>query len=368
MTTEVRAARAGDSVVARADTVRVPPAFAKVAAYAWRFLVIAAAAYVIINGLVRLRLIVLPVIVALFLSTILGPPAYWLSGKGLPHWLSTWVVVLGALAVVAGMFVFVAPQVAGELGQMGRDIRAGSEELIQWASKGPLNLSEEQVRNFVDQAGRRLRESSSTLTQGALVSGAIRVIEIVAATILMIVITFFFVKDGKQMWQWALKHFNDRHREDVREMGTRAWTTLGAFIRGTALIALVDAVLIGIALILVGVPLVVPLMLLTFIGGFFPVIGAFVAGIVAVLIALASGGFGDALIIAIVITAIQQLEGDLLQPLILGRVMKLHAVVVLLSLTAGGILAGVAGAFLAVPTAAVGATIGNYLRNRSKPA
>ena len=181
----------------------------------------------------------------------------------------------------------------------------------------------------------------------------------------MLVITFFFVKDGKQMWEWVTKHFDDSRRKDVREIGMRSWATLGAYIRGTALIALVDAVLIGIALIIVGVPLVVPLMLITFIGGFFPVVGAFTAGLVAVLVALASGGFFDALIIGAVITLIQQLEGDLLQPLILGRAVKLHPVVVLLSLTAGGILAGVAGAFLAVPTAAVAATIGNYLRNRS---
>jgi predicted PurR-regulated permease PerM len=363
MTTEVKTAEVADPS-ARPDGVRVAPAFARVAAYSWRFVVIVAAAYAIVYGLVQLRLIVLPVIVALFLSTILAPPAYWLTARGLPHLLSTWVIVLGSIAVVVGLFALIAPQVAGEVGQMSRDLKAGSQDVLQWATEGPLNLSEEQIQNFVDQAGRRLQENSSTLTQGAL-AGAVKVVELIAATILMVVITFFFVKDGKQMWQWTKGHFDDRRRRDAEEIGKRAWTTLGAYIRGTALIALVDAVLIGIALVIVGVPLVVPLMLLTFFGGFFPVVGAFTAGLVAVLIALATGGLADALIIGAVITLIQQLEGDLLQPLIIGKAVRLHPVVVLLSLTAGGILAGVAGAFLSVPIAAVAATVGNYLNNRT---
>lgn len=359
---EVKADRTDSS--ARPDGVRVSPGFAKIAAYAWRFVVIVAGAYAIVYGLVQLRLIVLPVIVALFLSTILAPPAHWLTGRGLPHLLSTWLVVIGSIAVFGGMFALIAPQVAGEVGQMSRDLKAGVQDILQWASEGPLNLSEKQIQNFVDQASQRLQDNSSTLTQGAL-AGAVAVVELIAATVLMLVITFFFIKDGKQMWGWITKHLDDRHQRDAEEIGKRAWATLGAYVRGTALIALVDAVLIGIALVIVGVPLVVPLMLLTFLGGFFPVVGAFAAGLVAVLIALATGGLVDALIIGAVITAIQQLEGDLLQPLILGRAVRLHPVVVLLSLTAGGILAGVAGAFLAVPVAAVAATIGNYLSNRT---
>ena len=363
MTTELRRPRTGDRAAAAADAVRVSPTFARVAAYAWRFVVIVAAAYLVVYGLVQLRLLVLPVIVALFLSTILAPPAYWLTDKGLPHWLSTWIVVIGSLAVFFGSFALIAPQVAGEVGQLSQDLRSGSRQVLEWASEGPLELSREQVQNFVDQASQRLRENSSTFTQGAL-AGAIRVVELVAATILMLVITFFFVKDGRQMWEWITKHFDDSRRNEALEIGKRSWATLGAYVRGTALIALVDAVLIGIALLVVGVPLVVPLMLITFVGGFFPVIGAFAAGLVAVLIALAAGGLVDALIIAAVITLIQQLEGDLLQPLIVGRAVKLHPVVVLLALTAGGILGGIAGAFLAVPTAAVAATVGNYLNNR----
>jgi predicted PurR-regulated permease PerM len=340
---------------------RIPPSLDRLTAYSWRFLIIVAAAAVLVWALVRLRLIVIPVIVALFLATLLAPPIGWLRGRGLPKLLATWVVLLGAIAVVGGAFAFIAPQIVDQFGALSQDLRAGSERALEWLAEGPLGISEAEVRRFIDQAAQRLQENSSTLTQGAL-AGAVKAIEIVTATILTLVVTFFFVKDGSEMWRWLVSRMPAHRHDHINEIGRRTWTTLGAYIRGTALIAIVDAVLIGLALVIVGVPLVMPLALLTFFGAFFPVIGAFTAGLVAVLVALAAGGFLDALIIGIVITGIQQLEGDLLQPIIIGRAVKLHPVVVLLALTAGAILAGVAGAFLAVPIAAVAATIGNYLR------
>jgi putative heme transporter len=334
----------------------------KAAQISWRFLVIVAAITVLVYALVQLRLIVLPVIVAMFLATILAPPSHWLIARGWPPLLAAWAIVLGGVVVVAGAITIMGPQVAGELGQMGADVKQGAQQVVAWLTEGPLDMSQEQVDRYVDGAARALRESSSTIGQGVL-AGAIKAVEIVAAIVLTLVLTFFFVKDGKKMWEWFTNQFNAAHRMDVREIGTRAWTTLGAYVRGTALVALVDAVLIGIALILVGVPLVLPLALLTFLGGFFPIVGAFVAGLVASLVALVTGGVVDALIIAAAVTAIQQIEGDVLQPMIMGRALKLHPVVVLLALTAGGILAGVAGAFLAVPLSAVGAVVGGYLKS-----
>jgi putative heme transporter len=348
-----------------ARAVTVPPALDKLTAYSWRFLVIVAAVYVTVLALARLRLLVIPVIVALLLTTLLAPPVTWLRGKGVPKLAATWLVIMISIGLLGGLFAFIAPQVVDQFSHLGRDLKAGSEQALEWLAEGPLGISEREVHNFIDQAAQRLRENSGTLTQGALM-GAVKAVEVIAATILVIVVTFFFVKDGPEMWSWLVGRLPARST-DVEEIGQRSWTTLGAYIRGTALIALTDAVLIGLALWIVGVPLVLPLALLTFFGAFFPVVGAFVAGLVAVLVALAAGGFGDALIIGIVITAIQQLEGDLLQPLIIGRAVRLHPIVVLLSLTAGGILAGVAGAFLAVPIAAVASTVGNYLRTSARP-
>lgn len=345
-------------------TWKVPPMLDRVAAYSWRFLVIVAALAVTVWGLVQIRLIVIPVIVALLVTSLVAPPAEWLKDRGLPNLVATWIVTFAALGLIGGAFAFIAPQVASEVGNLSEDIKQGSRQAIRWLAEGPLGISEQQVQDFVEGASQRLRENSGTLFQGAL-AGAVQAIEIVTGIVLTIVLTFFFVKDGRRMWTWLLQRTSAGRRDDVDEMGRRAWTTLSAYIRGTSLIAFSDAVLIGIALLLVGVPLVMPLALLTFFGGFFPIVGAFAAGLVAVLVALASGGFIDGLIIAAVITAIQQLEGDLLQPIILGRAVRLHPVVVLLALTAGAILAGVAGAFLAVPIAAVAATTGNYVRTRA---
>lgn len=352
-----------DDVDARPRTARVAPALDKSAAVAWRLLVVVAAVAVSVWALVRLRLLVLPVIVALFLSAILAPPAHRLAQRGWPRLLATWTVVAGALALVAGAVALMAPQVAGELESLGQDVKAGSERVLTWLTEGPLDLTKSQIQGYVDQASQSLRESSGSITQGAL-AGAVAAVEAVAGLLLTLVLTFFFVKDGREMWGWFTEQVDARHRHDAQEMGMRAWATLGAYVRGTALIAFVDAVLIGIALLVIGVPLVLPLALLTFFGGFFPVVGAFLAGLVAALVALAAGGPVDMLIVVAVVTVIQQVEGDVLQPMVMGRALKLHPIVVLLALTGGAILAGIAGAFIAVPLAAVVANVTGYLRER----
>ena len=182
---------------------------------------------------------------------------------------------------------------------------------------------------------------------------------------LAIVLLFFFVKDGPAIWAWLVRQWPARWGPHIDEAGRRSWTVLGGYLRGTAIIGLVDAILIGIALALIGVPFVLPLSMLTFLGGFLPLIGASVAGIIAALVALVSGGVVDALLVLVlgVIIVIQQVEGDLLAPYILGKALQLHAVAILLSLTAGAAFAGIVGAFLAVPVAAVGYTVLEYTRS-----
>ncbi|MEX0836218.1 MAG: AI-2E family transporter, partial [Nitriliruptor sp.] len=179
-----------------------------------------------------------------------------------------------------------------------------------------------------------------------------------------IVLLFFFVKDGESIVDWFIARTPDDHRNVVRAVGHRAWSALAGFVRGTATIALIDAIAIGIGLAIVGVPLVLPLALLVFLGAFIPVIGAFISGLVAVLVALASGGFVTALIVLAIVFGVQQVEGNVLQPTIMRRAVALHPVIVLTALTAGGVLAGIVGAFLAVPVAAVLSAVGNELRLR----
>jgi predicted PurR-regulated permease PerM len=266
--------------------------------------------------------------------------------------LATFAVMGTAVALFAGLIALLAPQVAGELDEVGASLKAGSERVLSWLTTGPLDLDEEQIDRFVDTAAERLRENSSRITSG-VVAGAVVIGEAITGLLLTLVLLFFFVKDGDKIGAWFLHLFAPERRELVRKMGARGWEALTGYVRGTATIAFVDAVLIGIGLLIIGVPLVVPLMVLTFLGAFFPLVGAVLAGAVAALVALVTSGPLDALLVVGVVTVIQQVEGDVLQPIVMGRSVKLHPLAVLMSLTAGAILGGIPGAFVAVPVTAV---------------
>jgi predicted PurR-regulated permease PerM len=268
-----------------------------------------------------------------------------------------------SLLLLAGVLAAIAPAIADELDELGSGAREGIERVGNWLVGGPLGLSEEDLDPAIDSGLQQLRENSD-LVAGGVFGGALLLLEIVAGALLAVVLLFYFLKDGERMWDGLVGLLPERKREPAREMGYRAWTTLGAYLRGISVVALVDAVLIGIVLLVVGVPLVLPLMVLTFLGAFFPLVGAALAGSFAALVALVSEGFVTALIVVVAIIVIQQLEGDLLYPVVVGRQVELHPVVVLLALTAGAVLGGVIGAFLAVPVAAVATSIASYLLSR----
>lgn len=312
--------------------------------------------------LVELRLVVLPVIAALLAATALHPLVVALRTRGTHRLLATWIVLLGAVAVVGGAAWLVVPQVVDEIGSLDLSVDEGLARVEGWLE--PLGVPEGALEDSTDRASEWLGENGAGLG-GSIPGGVALAIEIVAGGLLALVLLFFFLKDGERIWAWIAGLFPARFRPDVDEAASRAWVTLGAYIRGTALVALVDAVLIAIVIAILGVPLLLPLALLTFVGAFFPLVGAVLAGSVAALVALVSEGPVDALILVGAIIVIQQLEGDLLQPLILGRAVRLHPVAILLSLTAGVAVAGVVGAFLAVPIAAVTASVGGYLRGRA---
>jgi predicted PurR-regulated permease PerM len=335
------------------------------AAYSWRFLVVAGAVGVVGFVLNELRLVVLPVIVALLLCTVLVPPTRWLRRRGVPALAATLAVLGLSALVLAGIGAGIAPSLADEFRDLGTDVEGGVDEVSDWLTEGPLNLSESQVARWRASSERALEENRGALVGGAL-SGAVVFFEVVAGLLLALVLVFFFVKDGESIWTKFVGLFPLAKRGHVRELGERSWQTMTAYLRGIALVAFVDTVLIGIALIVLGVPLVVPLMVLTFFGAFFPLVGAFVAGAVAALVALVSEGVVTALIVVAVITIIQQLEGDFLYPVVVGRAMRLHPVAILLALTVGAVIAGVVGAFVAVPVAAVAAAIAAYVRETSQ--
>ena len=333
----------------------------RAAAVTWRLLVLAAGLIALAIALSRLVLVVLPVVVALLVATALVPPVYWLRHKGWPALLATWVVLLLSIGLLAGMVVLIAPGVQEQVGEIGTSVTEGVDDVEQWLQDGPLSLSQGEIDQYLQQGLDAVRGRAENIA-GSAVTGITLAGEIIAGILLTFVLVFFFVKDGERMWAWIIDLVPGRRRQFAHNLGRRAWITLGAYLRGTAIVGLVDATLIGVGLFVIGVPLVFPLALLTFVGAFFPLVGATLAGLVAVLVALVSGGVVDAALVLAVVIGVQQVEGDVLAPLVMGRAVSLHPVVILVALTAGSVLYGVIGAFVAVPVTAVAVSVGTEIR------
>jgi len=343
------------------DQPDVPRALGRLAAWSWRLLVVLAAVGLVLYLLILLKVIVVPVIVALFLATLLVPLVRWLEHRGWSHLPAVLAVFIGAVLLLAGIVAGFIPLIGNELGTLGQRADEGVREVQAFIASRPFGLTEEDLNRYLDQARERFTENSTGLTQGA-VQGVTLVGELLTGLILCLFLTFFFVKDSERFTRWILD-FAGRHNEHhLREIGIRSATAVSGYLRGQATVGLVDAVFIGIGLAIVGVPLVVPLAFLTFVAAFLPLVGAFVAGALAALVALVTKGLTAALIVVGITVLVQQLEGHLLAPLLLGRAVSLHPVVIILALAAGAILGGIIGAFLAVPIAAVVTAVGTYLR------
>lgn len=330
------------------------------ATWSLRLLLVAAAA--VVAGLLigRLWSVVLPILLGLLLASVLWPPTAWLRRRRVPAALAALVVLLGSLGLLIGLLAVLAPSVAGQLGEIATQAAAGLRQLQAYIVEPPLNLNDAQVNAAVAQVTDRLQGSASALAAGVL-SGVSAVGSGLVTTALALVLAFFFIKDGPNFLPWLRGVVGDRAGDHLDVVLGRSWTTLGSFIQGQALVGLVDAVLIGIGLVVLGVPLALPLAVLTFFGGFVPIIGAFVVGALAVLVALVTTGTTTALIVLAIIFAVQQIEGNVLQPILQGRSLRLHPGLVLVAVAAGSGLYGIAGAFLSVPFAAVVAVVLRYL-------
>jgi putative heme transporter len=345
------------------ELARVPSWLATSAAWAWRLLALLAASSVVLWLLIRLYLVSLPVIIALILATLCVPPARALEARGLHRTASAAVVVIGGVIALGGLFAALTPAFIAQVQELRPTVIDAIDQLFVFLETGPLGWDREEVMGFLEQGLQAAQERGGEIAS-QVVSGAAIAVQGVAALTLAIVLLFFFVKDGEQLVAWLLARTPADHQETMRAVGRRAWTALAGFVRGTAAVALIDAIGIGVGLAIVGVPLVLPIAVLVFLGGFIPVIGAFVTGLLAVLVALAAGGLQQALIVFAIVLAVQQIESNVLQPVIMRRAVSLHPVVILAALTAGATLTGVIGAFLAVPIAAVVAAVGNELRLR----
>ena len=307
--------------------------------------------------------IIWPLVVALLLTTLTWPLARFLRRHGWPPALAASVVTLVSLLVATGIIVLIAVPVAGEAGKLAAGVVDGIQTVREWAAGPPLNIGDAQVNSASNAAIDRIQSSVGSIVT-ATVTGVGTVVNGLVTTVLAIFLMFFFLKDGPRFLPWLTRQLPGRLAVDLPTVALRSWDTLGAFVRSQAFVGLLDAVFIGVGLWIVGVPLVLPLAVLTFVTAFVPIVGALFAGLVAVLIALVFNGPVDALIVLAIIVAVQQLEGNVFQPMVQSRGLGLHASVVLLAVTLGGSLAGIVGSLLAVPVAALAAVFWRYLREQ----
>lgn len=304
-----------------------------------------------------------PLVVGLLLTTLTWPVARFLRRHGWPAALAASAVTLLFLLVAAGVVALIAVPVASQSGELADGVSDGIEKVREWAAGPPLNIGEEQISGALDTGVARVQDSVGSMVT-AVVTGVGTVVNGVVTAVLALFLMFFFLKDGPRFLPWLTRQLPGRLAVDIPVVAERSWDTLGAFVRSQAFVGLLDAVFIGLGLWIVGVPLVLPLAVLTFVSAFVPVVGALFAGLVAVLIALVSNGPTDALIVLAIIIVVQQLEGNVFQPMIQSRGLGLHAAVILLAVTLGASLAGIVGSLLAVPVAALIAVVWNYLREQ----
>ncbi|SER12127.1 AI-2E family transporter [Actinokineospora terrae] len=307
--------------------------------------------------------VIWPVVIALLITTLTWPLARFLRVRGWHPALAASAVTVLFLLVAVGTAALIAIPVASQSGDLVDGVVSGIQQLREWASGPPLNIRDDQVTSALDAGVARLQGSVGSIVN-ATVTGVGTVANGLVTAVLAVFLMFYFLKDGPRFLPWLARQLPGRLALDVPVVATRCWDTLGSFVRSQAFVGLLDAVFIGIGLWIMGVPLVLPLAVLTFVAAFVPIVGALFAGFVAVLIALVSNGPTDALIVLGIIIAVQQLEGNVFQPMLQSRSLGLHAAVVLLAVTLGGTLAGIAGSLLAVPVAAIAAVIWRHLRER----
>jgi predicted PurR-regulated permease PerM len=352
------------SAIGRAADQNVPAPLRNAAAWAWRMLLVAAVVYLAFKMAVALRLLVLPFIASILLCALLQPLAAVLRDRlKMPNLLATWVTVLVAIGVLTGIGILITNQVQSGYPKLSAEVLHTVHQTQKYLERPPFRLNEAKLtaisKNLVNYLAQH-----KTVVAGTVLTGGKYAAEVLAGLILTVFITFFLLKDGKERWKGLVISFEKfRHGNTGKEYqsamersdraGGAAWTALVNYIRGTTIIALIHAVLIGIALWVLGVPLIMPLAILVFIAAYVPLIGILIVGAIAILVTLATQGGVAAIILLIVFLAENQLESHLLQPLVIGRAVRLHPLEVIVVLAVGGIVAGIPGAIIAVPTAAV---------------
>lgn len=333
------------------DDAAVEPLVRKTAAWAWRLLVILAAVVALFWVISKLEIIVVPVLLALMLSALLVPAVDWLDRHRVPRGGAVALVMLTGFAVLGGILTFVVSQFIVGLPDLATQVEHSIDSTRRWLIEGPAHLRGEQIDNAGNAAIEALRNNQVKLTSGAL-STAATITELVTAAVLVLFTLIFFLYGGRNIWQYVVKLIPVGARDRVLAAGRAGYGSLIGYVRATFLVALTDAVGVGAGLVIMGVPLALPLASLVFLGAFIPLVGAVIAGFLAVVVALLAKGVVYALITLGLLVGVNQLEAHLLQPLVMGRAVSIHPLAVVLAISTGGVLAGIVGALLAVPTVA----------------
>ncbi|MFG1707976.1 AI-2E family transporter [Nonomuraea sp. M3C6] len=332
-------------------TKLVPPVLAKMAAWCVCLILVGVVVYFFVQIIARLTFVALPVAIALLLTALLFPLTKSLRNAGMRPIYATWITMLVALTVLAGTGWLVGARASEEFPNLVQQVQATARSVQNWLIIGPLHLKEAQITGYVDEIAAMVNAQRTAITGTVLSAGAVA-FEVLASIVLLLFVTFFLLKDGDRIWAWFLRGFGTIAPR-VDRAGRAAWATLSHYVQGTVAVAAVHGLVMGIVLAGMGVPLWAPLAVLIFFASFIPIVGIFFAGTVATLVTLGAKGLVYALIFLGILIVEQQLENHVLQPLIVGRALNFHPLAIILVLAIGGILAGIAGAAVAVPVAAV---------------
>ncbi len=329
-------------------------------AWAWRFIAFVLAAYLLLRLVALLHVVLIPVVIAVLLAALFQPVSSGLVRRGMAKSPAAALVLLATMIIVFGGLGLIIRTFISQIDTLSSQVSDGINEVQSWLAQGPLHVSDAQLNDYVDRVQDAITQNQGALTSGAL-STATTLGEVVTGFFLTLFTLFFFLRDGDQIWQFLCRLLPREARVPTARAGHYSWKTLVSYVHATVLVAFVDAVGIGIGLFVMQIPLALPLSALVFLGAFIPVVGATVTGAVAVLVALVAKGWVSALVVLIIVIAVQQLEGHVLQPLIMGRAVALHPLAVILAIAGGIVVAGIVGGLIAVPLLAVLNTAIRYL-------
>ncbi|MEU7402464.1 MULTISPECIES: AI-2E family transporter [unclassified Streptomyces] len=352
----------------RPDPALAVPWGVRVAAEAgWRLLVLAGTVWVLMRVISAVQLVVLAFVAALLITALLQPAVAWLRRRGVPRGPATALTAILGFVIMGLIGWFVTWQVMENIDNLSDQVQDGIDELRNWLLNSPFHVTDKQINEIAKNLRDAVGANTDQITSAGL-EGVTVVVEALTGILLAAFSTLFLLYDGKRIWQWTLKLVPAAARPGVAGAGPRAWRTLTAYVRGTVVVALIDAIFIGLGIYFLDVPMAVPLAVFIFLFAFIPLVGAVVSGALAVVVALVTQGMFAAVMTLVVVLAVQQIEGHILQPFILGRAVRVHPLAVVLSVAAGGMVAGIGGAVVAVPLVAVTNTVVGYLRAYSREA